>query len=236
MTDPDYSLRTTQTMRSNPLSSSTVIAYNHPAAPSDSPVQTTPILFGIQGGQGSFNEEAIQHFLKHSPFANSPDAAQVRYLYTSGNVMDALQRGEIHVGQCAIYNSVGGYVEETTTALESAPVKILREFEIKIAHAIMIRPDQEFSKIDTVMCHSQVLAQCKTNLKTKYPQLKQTSGEGEMVDNAKTAEALAHRILPDNTAVMGSKVLASIYGLQVLEDNLQDAAQNYTRFIHVVLK
>lgn len=216
MTDPDYSPRTApQTLQTE-----------------SSTVHNAPLLIGIQGGQGSFNEEAIQHYLKEAGIHD----AEVRYLYTSGNVMEALQRGEINVGQCAIYNSVGGYVEETTSALEASPVKIIREFEIKIAHAIMIRPDQDFSKIDTVMCHSQVLAQCKSNLKTKYPHLKQTSGEGEMVDNAKTAEALSQRILPDNTAVMGSKILASIYGLQVVEDNLQDAEQNYTRFIHVVRK
>jgi prephenate dehydratase len=150
--------------------------------------------------------------------------------------MEALQRGEINRGQCAIYNSVGGYVEETTDALEKYPVRIIEEFEIKIAHALMIRPDQNFSKIDTIMCHPQVLAQCKSNLKNKYPNFKQTSGEGEWVDNAKTAEALSRKLLPDNTAVMGSKVLASIYGLQIIEDNLQDADENYTRFIHVVLK
>lgn len=210
MTEPDYSPRTAQTSQTLPLN--------------------TTLTIGIQGGQGSFNEEAVNFYLKKNDITDY----QIEYLYTSGNVMEALQRGEIDRGQCAIYNSVGGYVEETTTALEKYPVEIVEEFEIKIAHALMIRPDQDFSKIDTIMCHPQVLAQCKTNLKNKYPHFKQTSGEGEWVDNAKTAEALATRKLSDNTAVMGSKVLADIYGLQIIEDNLQDAEQNYTRFIHVV--
>jgi prephenate dehydratase len=216
MTDPDYSPRTAQN-----TSSPTTL----------SPDSQQTITFGIQGGQGSFNEEAIQHYLRTHQLEN----AKVEYLYTSDRVMEALQRGEIDRGQCAIYNSVGGYVEETTTALEKYPVKILEEFEIKIAHALMIRPDQDFSRIDTIMCHPQVLAQCKSNLKKKYPGFKQTSGEGEWVDNAKTAEALSRKLLPDNTAVMGSKVLASIYGLQIIEDNLQDLDENYTRFIHVIL-
>ena len=214
MTDPDYSTRTTQSTIPNDIASNSNLT----------------LTFGIQGGKGSFNEEAVQYYLREAGISD----AQIQYLYTSENVVNAVQRGEVDYGQCAIYNSVGGYVEETTNALENAPVKIVREFEIKIAHAIMIRPDQDFSKVDTVMCHPQVLAQCKTNLKNKYPHLKQTSGEGEYVDNAKTAEALAQRILPDNTAVMGSKILASIYDLKIVEDNLQDAEQNYTRFIHVV--
>jgi prephenate dehydratase len=212
MTEPDYSIRTAQP--SQTLSSNA----------------TSTLIIGIQGGQGSFNEEAVNFYLKNKGITDY----DIKYLYTSDNVMQALQQGEIDRGQCAIYNSVGGYVEETTTALEQAPVEIVEEFEIKIAHALMIRPDQDFSKIDTIMCHPQVLAQCKTNLKNKYPHFKQTSGEGEWVDNAKTAEALATHKLSDNTAVMGSKVLADIYGLQIIEDNLQDAEQNYTRFIHVV--
>jgi prephenate dehydratase len=189
-----------------------------------------PVTFGIQGGEGSFNDEAIQHYLSH----NFVPTQAIEYLFTSGRVMEAVVNGEIDRGQCAIYNSVGGYVEETTEALEKFPVKIIQEFEIKIAHALMIRPDQDLSKIDTIMCHPQVLAQCKSNLRKKYPDLIQTSGQGEWVDNAKTAEALSTHRLPDNTAVMGSKVLAKIYHLQVIEDNLQDAEENYTRFIHVV--
>lgn len=207
MTDPDYS-------HSQPLSTEV----------------RKPITFGIQGGEGSFNEEAIQYYLS----LNFVPTEAIEYLFTSDRVMNAVVKGAIDRGQCAIYNSVGGYVEETTEALEKYPVKIVEEFEIKIAHALMIRPDQDFANIDTIMCHPQVLAQCKGNLKKKYPDFKQTSGEGEWVDNAKTAEALATHRLPDNTAVMGSKVLAKIYNLIVIEDNLQDAEQNYTRFIHVV--
>ncbi len=204
MTDPDYS---------NP-----------------STVPAKPITFGIQGGEGSFNEEAIQAYLS----AHFVPTQAIEYLFTSENVMAAVTQGRIDRGQCAIYNSVGGYVEETTAALEKYPVKIIEEFEIKIAHALMIRPDQDFEKIDTIMCHPQVLAQCKSNLQKKYPDFKQTSGEGDWVDNARTAEALSTHRLPDNTAVMGSKTLAKIYNLQVIEDNLQDADENYTRFIHVV--
>lgn len=206
MTDPDYS------------------------KPNQAAVERKPITFGIQGGEGSFNDEAIQFFLSQ----NFVPTEAVEYLFTSDRVMAAVVNGTVDRGQCAIYNSVGGYVEETTDALEKYPVKIVEEFEIKIAHALMIRPDQDFSKIDTIMCHPQVLAQCKGNLKKKYPTFKQTSGQGEWVDNAKTAEALATHRLPDNTAVMGSKVLAKIYNLQVIEDNLQDAEQNYTRFIHLI--
>lgn len=189
--------------------------------------QPARTVFGIQGGQGSFNEEAVQHHIKTTGISNY----EIKYLYTSDKVMEALSKGEIDLGQCAIYNSAGGFVEETTEALEKFPVEIQQKFAIKIAHAMMTRPDQDFKKIDTIMCHPQVLAQCKATLAEKYPHFKQTSGEGELIDNAKTAEALSTGNLPDNVAVMGSRVLAEVYNLVIVDDNLQDLQENFTEFI-----
>lgn len=193
-------------------------------------IQPGHCTFGIQGGAGSFNEEAVRFFIRENQVADY----KIEYLYTSENVLAAVARGEIMRGQCAVYNSAGGWVDETINALKKADIAIVDEFEIKIAHALMIRPDQEFSKIDTIMCHPQVFAQCKDTLARQYPHLKQVSGTGEFIDNAKTAEALSTRQLPDTVAVMGSKALAEIYGLVVLEDNLQDLKDNFTRFLHVV--
>jgi prephenate dehydratase len=39
--------------------------------------------------------------------------------------------------------------------------------------------------------------------------------------------------LPANIATMGSSVLADIYGLRVIEDNLQDLDENFTSFLWV---
>ncbi|MEM0952200.1 MAG: prephenate dehydratase domain-containing protein [Cyanobacteria bacterium P01_H01_bin.74] len=194
-------------------------------------VSAKAFTVGIQGGKGSFNEEAFQHFVNQ---LSGGVLYGLEYLYTSDQVMQAVVDGKVGRGQCASYNSVGGDVIETTAALSRYKVKIIETFDIHIAHALMIRPDQDPKAIDTIMCHPQVLAQCKSTLKRRYPNYAQTSGTGELIDNAKTAEALAHKILPDNIGIMGSKILADIYGLVVLEDNLQDATENFTRFIQVV--
>jgi prephenate dehydratase len=189
-----------------------------------------PFILGIQGGQGSFNEAAARFFIQD----RNQSHMQVKYLYTSENVVAATARGEIDRGQCAIYNSAGGWVEETTEALKNHPVKIIEEFEIRIAHAIMRRSDQDFSTVTTLMGHPQVFAQCSHNLAKKYPNLKQVSGEGDLIDNARIAEALANGELPAGVAVMGSRILSEIYGLVVVADNLQDLNDNLTRFVHVV--
>lgn len=187
------------------------------------------ITFGIQGGKGSFNEEAIQYYLEKEKIKKY----KIKYLYTSENVLKALHAGDIDRGQFAIHNSVGGIVGESIQAIASYKFKIIEEFAIKISHALMIRKDTQFSEITTIMTHPQVLAQCKGTLAKKYPSLKQTSGEKELIDHAVVAKHLSEGKLPKHIAIMGSKVLAGIYDLQIIEDNLQDAKENYTSFLQI---
>lgn len=187
------------------------------------------ITIGIQGGKGSFNEEALQYYVKKEGIKKF----RVKYLYTSENVLRELHKGDIDRGQFAIHNSVGGIVGESVEAMAAYKFKIIEEFSIKISHALMIRMDARLSDIDTIMTHPQVLAQCRDSLAKKYPNLKQTSGEKELIDHAVVAKELSEGKLPKNIAVMGSKVLGEIYGLQMVEDNLQDAKENYTSFLQV---
>jgi len=110
---------------------------------------------------------------------------------------------------------------------------IVEEYAIKIAHALMIAPGADFNKCDTIMTHPQVLKQCKTNLEMKYQRLNKTSGEGDLVDHAKVAELLSRGEIAPNVATMGSKVLAKIYGLEIVEEGLQDLQDNFTSFLWV---
>lgn len=195
------------------------------------PRQANPrfITFGIQGGKGSFNEEAIQYYLKKEGVRKY----KIKYLYTSENVLRALHKGDIDRGQFAIHNSVGGIVEESVQAMANYKFKIIEEFAIKISHALMIRKDAQFSQITTIMTHPQVFAQCKDTLLRKYPNLKQISGEKELIDTAMVAKHLSENKLPRHIATMGSKILADLYNLQIIEDNLQDAKENYTSFLQI---
>ncbi len=112
-------------------------------------------------------------------------------------------------------------------------IKIVKEFAIKISHALMIRKDAKLADITSIMTHPQVLAQCKQTLSEKYPNLEQTSGEKELIDHAVVAKLMSEKKIPKNIATMGSKVLAKLYNLRIIEDNLQDAKENYTSFLAV---
>lgn len=195
------------------------------------PKQVNPkyLTFGIQGGVGSFNEKAINQYLSDAGITKY----KIKYLYTSENVLKALHKGEIDFGQFAIHNSIGGIVGESVQAMAKHKFKIVKEFAIQIAHALMMRNDVNFSDITTIMTHPQVLAQCKGNLAKKYPSLTKTSGKGILVDHATVAKKLSEGKLDSHIATMGSDILAKIYNLKIVENNLQDLQNNFTSFLIV---
>jgi prephenate dehydratase len=59
------------------------------------------------------------------------------------------------------------------------------------------------------------------------------SGTGDLIDQAKVAELLGTGELADSIATMGSRILADLNGLRVVEDNLQDLDENFTSFLWV---
>ena len=192
-------------------------------------IHSDRLVVGIQGGKGSFNEEAARYYLSRQGIAEF----EIVYLHTTKNVLKALHEGSVDRGQFAMHNSIGGIVHESVEAMAEFNFKIVEEFSIKISHTLMIGKDAEFSAVDTIMTHPQVLRQCAKNLQEKYSRLKTTSGEGELIDHAKVAELLGRKELPKNVATMGSKVLAEINDLRIIEENLQDLAQNFTSFLWV---
>ncbi len=186
-------------------------------------------IFGIQGGRGSFNEQALSDYVLRHKITSY----KVKYLYTTKRVLSALEYGKIDFGLFAIHNSTGGIVDESIKALAKYEVNIVEEFAIKIEHFLMKRMDVDFDKITTIMAHPQVFKQCKKNLKKKYLNYNMISGKGDLIDHAKVAEALHNGKLPFDTAVMGPKILSRIYELDVVDGPLQDLDDNFTSFLMV---
>lgn len=187
------------------------------------------ITFGIQGGKGSFNEQAIHTYIEKQNIKKFT----IKYLYTSEKVLKALHAGDIDFGQFAIANSTGGLVEESLQAIANYKFKIVNEFEILIEHFLMKRNDIEKEDITTIMAHSQVLIQCQQTLAQKYGNYKLETGKGDLMDTAKAAEAVANGKLPKPTAILGPKILAKTYGFDIVDEHLQDKKDNLTRFLVV---
>lgn len=187
------------------------------------------IRIGIQGGRGSFNEEACLSYLKLKSIADY----SINYLYTSQKVFEALENKLIDLGQCAIYNNHGGIVTETIGPMGNHLFEFIDEFRLNIQHHLMIHPEACIEEITTIMTHPQVFLQCSRNLTDKYSKLNQTHGEGDLIDSGRVAEFISLGKLEKNIAVCGSKNLALAHNLKIVESNLQDFDDNRTSFIWV---
>ncbi len=185
--------------------------------------------FGIQGGRGSFNESALKDYVTRHQISDY----ETVFLYTTEKVLCALDAGEIDYGQFAIHNAAGGMVQETLAAISQHNFKIIEEFKIKITHNLMKRKDVAVNDIDTVMAHDQVLKQCTHNLASRYPQLTQIVGEGDLLDTATAAKALAEGKIGPNLFILGNPIIADLFDFETVDTDLQDLSNNLTTFLLV---
>ncbi|HEX8355667.1 MAG TPA: hypothetical protein VF611_22360, partial [Pyrinomonadaceae bacterium] len=65
---------------------------------------TKRLTIGIQGGVGSFNEQALGTYLERR--GGAPGEVEIRYLYTTDNVLSELKSRTIDRGQFAVENSL----------------------------------------------------------------------------------------------------------------------------------
>jgi|LakMenEpi03Aug12_release.lakeMendotaPanAssembly.Ray.scaffolds.fasta_scaffold00063_125 prephenate dehydratase len=181
------------------------------------------LVYGIQGGKGSFNEEAVNSFFAKENIKN----AKTKYLYTSENVLRSLNRGDIDFGVFAVGST------ESIQAMSKYKFKIVDELFIPIKYCLMKKSGTDYKDIDTIIAHPQSLKECSISLHKNYPKLKLISGEGNLIDVANAAKSLYNGALKNNIAILGSKILADIYNFDIVAKDLQDNDENLTTFLIV---
>lgn len=187
------------------------------------------LVIGIQGGKGSFNEQAILEYTKSKRVRN----ADIEYLYTSKRVMRELHNGNIDFGLFAIQNAVGGLEEESIHVMSRYKFRIVSEFPILVRHFLMRRKDNPRALPTRIMAHDQVFRQCAATLKKLCSKAKLITGTGDLRDTARAAQALAEGKIPKETFILGPKILAHLYDLDIVRGNLQDSEHNLTTFLLV---
>lgn len=188
-----------------------------------------PVRIGVQGGRGSFNDQAVKFYVE-TRHVSPWDAV---YFHTTEAVLRALAAKEIDYGQFALYNSRGGMVEETMQAIGPHRFQVVDWYTIPVIHHLMCRQDADIIGLATIMTHPQVLSQCRATLRERYPHLRLTQGEGDMIDPARVAAALENGAIPPTVATLGCASMAHIYGLKIIDSGLQDDENNETTFLLV---
>ena len=178
---------------------------------------------GVMGAKGSFSEEAGRTYAEK----NHVKKFVIDYLVTAENVLTALENGKIDIGIFPIENSNGGIVLEAVHAMAKHRFSIKKIFEIDIHHNLLVKRGVTTDKVKTITSHDQAIKQCRMYLKRRWPKVKII----DYADTAKAAADLAKGTLPASTAVIASRVAATVYKLDILEESIQDLKFNFTSFI-----
>lgn len=178
---------------------------------------------GVSGNIGSFSEEAAKHYCQK----NKIDNFEILYLINVENTLTKLNLGEIDLAIFPIENSNGGIVYEAVYAMSKHNFEIKNIFEIDIKHCLLVKPGVNVGDIEKISSHPQALKQCRMYLKRRWTD---TELE-EYTDTASAAKDISEGVLQENTAAIASKNCAELYGLDVLEEGIQDLKFNFTTFI-----
>ena len=122
-----------------------------------------------------------------------------------------------------IENSTEGTVNNTLDMFLTTPLKICGEVELRIHQHLMGRM-HGLEKIVRICSHQQSLAQCRQWLDEHLPGI-------ERVQVSSNAEAARRARDEEGTAAIAGQVAAEVYGLNVIVPDIEDRADNTTRFL-----
>jgi prephenate dehydratase len=173
----------------------------------------------IQGEPGSFSHEAAVTLV--------PDAVIIP-CSLSADVFQSLTQGDVDAAVIPIENSLAGSVLEHFDLLLNHNVVVVRESRLRIRHNLIAIPSATIADIDRVFSHPVALAQCRRFL-AAHPKMKSLAfydTAGSVKQIVEQSDRLA--------AAIASEAAAHFYGAEILESDIEDNPENFTRFFLVL--
>jgi len=173
-----------------------------------------PLRIGYLGPGGSFSHTAAM--LKFGQSVEYEPLADIT------SIFDEVSKGHCDLGLAPVENTVGGGVIETLDALIESNVKVCAEVLMAIHHSLLGNCSLE--EIEKIYSKPEVFAQCRNWLSATFK-------EAQTIPVASTARAAQMAANEPRTAAIGSNVAAELYGLRIICENIEDIANNITRFL-----
>ncbi len=140
------------------------------------------------------------------------------------DMLAAVQDGEADCAMVPVENSVAGRVADIHHLLPESGLFITGEHFQRVNHMLLGVRGATLEGLKEVRAHPQSLAQCRRLIKRLG--LKRVNH----ADNAGAADEIA-RLGDPSVAAIASSLAGEIYDLDVLQDSIEDAAHNTTRFL-----
>ena len=185
-------------------------------------IENTPKTFpeapsvACQGVQGAYSQQACDKMFK---------MAVIMYMKNFRGVFAAIDAGLCHYGVLPIENSTAGSVNQVYDLMQEYHFHIVRSMRIRIDHCLLVNSGTNKEDIKDIYSHEQALSQCEDYLK-HFPMATLHVCENTAEAAKMVAESGRH-----DAAAIGSVENGELYGLECLEESIQDRDNNYTRFI-----
>ena len=142
--------------------------------------------------------------------------------HSIAEVFRDIETGRADYGCVPVENSTEGAVNYTLDMFIDSNVEICAEILFAIRHCLLAKCERK--QIKRIYSHFQSFGQCREWLLQNMPQAELV----EVGSNTKAAELAAAE---SDAAAIAGRLAGEIYGLNVVEENIQDASDNTTRFI-----
>ncbi len=185
-------------------------------------LENTPDLFpqratvACQGIEGAYSQIACDSIFK------SPT---ILYFNTFEHVFKAVESGMCQYGILPIENSTAGSVNAIYDLMTRHNFSIVRSARLKVSHNLLAKHGTRREDIREVFSHEQAINQC-ANYLAGLKNVKVT-----VVENTAMAARMVAQSERTDVAALSSRFCGEEYGLNLLETNVQDQDNNYTRFI-----
>ena len=179
----------------------------------DDETKGTKVAFqGLPGAYSDMSCRAVFPDLETMPCPSFED--------TFAAVVD----GKARYAMIPIDNSIAGRVADIHHLIPDSGLHIIGEHFQRVDHQLLAPKGATLDKISAVRSHVHALSQCRKYLRD--------NGFGIIVhaDTAGAAAEIAELGDPTQAAI-ASSLAAETYGLEVLDDDVQDAEHNITRFL-----
>jgi prephenate dehydratase len=171
----------------------------------------------FQGEAGAYSEQAVFGYF------GSVDTIPCE---SFDAVFDAVVSGVADSALIPIENSLAGSIHQNYDLLLRHNLHIVGEYLLRVQHCLIVLPGVKKQDIKKAISHPQALGQCAGYLRShgiKAEQVYDTAGSVKMLSESGARD----------TAAIASRRAAELYGMQILEEGIEDSPENYTRFLAI---
>ncbi|MBS7528140.1 prephenate dehydratase [Fusibacter paucivorans] len=180
--------------------------------------------YALQGTEGSYSYEAL------IKYHGGSIEADYNCFDTFEEVFETVISGKARYGILPIENSSTGSITTVFDLLNQHTVNIVGEVTLRITHHLVAPVMTDVANIQTVYSHIQGFEQSKNFFKA-HPHLNFIPYKNTALSAKRVSESGR-----EDEAAVASRLAAEIHKLHIIEENINDQNNNFTRFIIISLE